>query len=147
MPGNGAMKEYVVGFIFDTIRQNVLLLLKDRPAWQAGKYNGVGGSSEPGESPVETMRREAWEEVGLMPCNWRHYATLTDARGWAVHFFSATIVDLASASQRESEVPQAFPVNQLPRNVMPNLRWLIPMALSLHEDLAVERFVVNEVAP
>ncbi len=32
---------------------------------QAGKYNGLGGKLEPGESPEECMRREVLEEAGL----------------------------------------------------------------------------------
>ena len=30
-----------------------------------GKWNGLGGKFEPGESPEECVRREVWEESGL----------------------------------------------------------------------------------
>ncbi len=33
---------------------------------QAGKYNGLGGKLEPGESPEECLRREVLEEAGLV---------------------------------------------------------------------------------
>jgi hypothetical protein len=35
-------KRYVLGFMFDQ-HDNVLLVEKSKPAWQAGKYNGIGG--------------------------------------------------------------------------------------------------------
>ena len=37
------MREYVCGFLFSPDRKKVLLIRKRRPAWQAGKLNGVGG--------------------------------------------------------------------------------------------------------
>lgn len=33
---------------------------------QAGKYNGLGGKFEPGESPEQCLRREVLEESGLV---------------------------------------------------------------------------------
>ena len=41
----------------------VVLTHKNRPAWQAGKLNGVGGKIELLESPVAAMVREF--ELGL----------------------------------------------------------------------------------
>lgn len=44
---------------------DVLLVLKDRPPWQAGMLNLVGGKIEEGETPVEAALRELKEEAGL----------------------------------------------------------------------------------
>ena len=60
------MQEYVVGFLFDedarryhkTGHGNVVLIEKNRPAWQAGRLNGVGGHIEIGETPDEAISRE-----------------------------------------------------------------------------------------
>lgn len=49
-------KSYVVGFMLDQAREHVVLIEKNRPAWQAGKLNGVGGKVEPGEFPVNAMQ-------------------------------------------------------------------------------------------
>ena len=35
---------YACGFLFSDDRRHVVLIRKRRPAWQAGKLNGVGGN-------------------------------------------------------------------------------------------------------
>ena len=37
-------QQYVCGFLFSRDRARVLLIRKRRPAWQAGKLNGLGGN-------------------------------------------------------------------------------------------------------
>lgn len=44
---------------------NVLVVHKDRPAWQKGRINLVGGKVEPGETPEQAAYRELFEESGL----------------------------------------------------------------------------------
>ena len=53
------MKEYVVGFMFSEE------ILKNKPDWQAGRLNGVGGKVEPNEYPDQAMVREFEEETGV----------------------------------------------------------------------------------
>jgi 8-oxo-dGTP pyrophosphatase MutT (NUDIX family) len=56
--------EYVLGFAFSD--RSVLLIRKNRPAWQANLLNGVGGKVEPADwSLDEAMRREFKEETGI----------------------------------------------------------------------------------
>jgi len=50
--------QYVAGFLFDETLENVVLIRKNRPKWQAGKLNGVGGHVEARETSIETMHRE-----------------------------------------------------------------------------------------
>lgn len=59
------MSNYVVSFA-DIDNGDVLLVLKDRPAWQAGRLNLVGGKIEDGETPMEAAVRELQEESGLI---------------------------------------------------------------------------------
>lgn len=59
------MKNYVLGFAFDQSGHQVLLIHKNRPTFQAGLWNGVGGKIEAGESPLKAMLREFHEETGL----------------------------------------------------------------------------------
>jgi 8-oxo-dGTP diphosphatase len=60
------MKKYVVGFMFSTDLQFVALIRKNRPEWQAGKLNGIGGKIEEDESPRDAMIREFYEETGVL---------------------------------------------------------------------------------
>ena len=42
-----------------------------------GKWLGVGGKFEPGESPEDCMRREIWEETGFTVRRWRYRGLVT----------------------------------------------------------------------
>lgn len=72
-------KKYVIGFAFDESRERVVLIEKDRPEWQAGKHNGVGGKIETyDESPVAAMVREFKEETGVETTaeEWNYFAVM-----------------------------------------------------------------------
>jgi len=120
---------YVCGFAFQDGR--LALIRKKRPDWQKGKLNGIGGHVEPGESPIEAMHREFYEETGGV-ADWTHFATLTDARGWEVYFYSGPCV-VKPMTLTDEEVVWADPA-ELPDDVIPNLRFLVPMALSPAKD-------------
>lgn len=53
---------FVIGFVF--FGNFVLLIKKERPEWQKGKMNGIGGHVEDGETALQAMVREATEEAG-----------------------------------------------------------------------------------
>jgi NTP pyrophosphohydrolases including oxidative damage repair enzymes len=57
------VQRYCLGFAFHPVK-GVVLIRKNRPEWQAGKLNGVGGKIEAGESPEQAMAREFEEETG-----------------------------------------------------------------------------------
>lgn len=59
------MKEYVLAFIFDTKLNQILLIKKNRPDYQAGLLNGIGGKIEPNETPIKAVHREVFEETNL----------------------------------------------------------------------------------
>ena len=59
------IKRYVLAFLFDKDKENVLLIRKNRPDFQAGKLNGLGGKIEDGETPLEAVSREVSEESGI----------------------------------------------------------------------------------
>lgn len=63
------MTDYVLGFA-KTWTGLMVMIKKERPAWQAGLLNGVGGKIEPGETPFEAMVREFQEETGVHHMGW-----------------------------------------------------------------------------
>jgi 8-oxo-dGTP diphosphatase len=142
-------QEYVTGFLFDWEHTQVALIQKTKPAWQAGRYNGIGGKVEPGETLIDAMRREFWEETGLTVENWDHFVTL-QGQEFNVHFYRSFICgsQLHDVRTTTEEPVKVLPIRDvtyaLPKFIIPNLKWLIPMALSMDHDRA-DSFVVNEV--
>ena len=132
------MREYVCGFLFSPDRTRVLLIRKRRPAWQAGRLNGVGGKVEPGEAAYEAMCREFREEAGLDGIDWRLVVVLTGP-GWRGHFFRA-FGDPGAGRATTDESLEIHDVAALPPDVIPNLRWIIPLLLD--DDLAAGSYSV-----
>ena len=148
MPGAN-VQEYVCGFLFTPDRDRVLLIRKRRPAWQAGKLNGLGGKIEPGETAPDAMRREFREEAGVDVGDWQHVLTLSgpddagSGRGWAGHFFRA-FGDVSAARPITDEQLEIHPTRPLPPDTIPNLRWIIPLLL---DDEPVEGRYAVRVLP
>lgn len=136
------IQEYVCGFLFfnyvgqagfehimsPVVDKKVLLILKDRPAWQAGKYNGIGGKVEVGEKHYDAMVRECYEECGLKITNWKEYCVMK-GEGFRIQFFKAYQDSISQWQQKTSEALAAFSINKLPPNLINSNRYLIPMAL------------------
>ncbi len=95
---------YVLGLIFDAARRNVLLIRKNRPAFQAGRLNGLGGKVELGESPFQAIVREINEEANLVttPEQWSFFGVM-EGVGFAVHCFHAQVADLGLATAMTDE--------------------------------------------
>lgn len=123
------MQYYVLGFRFTPDKEWVVLIEKQKPDWQKGKLNGVGGKIEAGEDPDKAMIREFEEETGLVTKveDWKHVLTLgnKEYRMWVFASFG----DIAECHTMEAEEVIWGSVKELPFNVMPNLRWMLPMML------------------
>ena len=123
-----SVQHYVCGFLLSPDRASVLLIRKRRPAWQAGKLNGVGGKIEPADaSPLAAMTREFREEAGLTVENWQEILTLT-APDWHTHFYRA-FGDVAAARAITDEQLEVHSTRNLPPDTIPNLCWMIPLML------------------
>lgn len=102
----------------------LLLALKKR-GFGAGKWNGVGGKLETGESLEDALVRECIEEIGVTPTSWTAVAELDfvqDAETdepWHM-FVYAYIADAWSGEPSESEEmrPKWFHAEDLPYGAM-----------------------------
>lgn len=122
-------KEYTVGFAFDKEDYKVVLILKEKPEWQAGCLNGVGGKMEAGETPVQTMVREFLEETGVKTNtdDWKYFGLLQgDVEETSkVHVFVSQI-DTAKCSTLTKEIVTTIdPENIMNYRTVDNLPWLI----------------------
>jgi 8-oxo-dGTP diphosphatase len=158
-------QEWVVGFLFDESSERVVLVRKNRPAWQAGLLNGVGGKVEAVESPEAAMRREFAEEAGVDIGGWEHFVSLEWEEG-TVHFYRRRgpmwLLEMCE-TQTDEEVEQhlihELAVPAARGQVTPNLLWLVPLAAHRYDTYDVidvvetgttlrkpGRLVVDEVA-
>lgn len=125
-----AVTEYVVGFAFDT-RGRVALIRKNRPEWQAGRLNGIGGHVEAGEAPRDAMAREFQEETGTRLDGWERYAVM-DFPGARIYFYRLRnlhpirLDGLRSTTDEQVCICDHRTVGQA--GVIPNLSWLVPLA-------------------
>ena len=143
--------EYVVGFAFSPDYSEVLLIQKNRPTWQAGKLNGVGGHIEKNETPTDAMKREFKEETNLqIDEEWYSVAELRGEE-FVVYFFSGVCSNWKDLKQMTDEKPYIVPVESIPTVVsqskcLPNLHWLIPMSINREGDLdRCKYFKISEV--
>lgn len=115
--------------MFSVDLNTVILIEKTKPDWQRGKLNGVGGKIEDGETPVEAMVREFEEEAGLKtwPENWRHVATIKENLA-SVMVFTCISGDYGRVKPMTEESIVGLDPFYVPRrNIVPNLRWIVPM--------------------
>lgn len=123
------MQWYSLGFIFDRDLSRVLLIHKNRPTWQRGKLNGLGGKVETDETALDCIVREVREESGLQiePDRWFEIGVMT-SEAWYVTCFTCVYHGAQEdAYSVTDEQVEWMDVNALPASVISNLMWLIPL--------------------
>jgi len=133
---------YVLGFLFSKQGDKVWLIQKSKPTWQAGKLNGIGGKMEPGETALYAMVREFREEAGIEIPDWTWFATLGDDAGSYSVFCYYAYSDEEAKTTTDEQVKLCYTAS-LPSNVIPNIRWLVPMALSFKQGETSARFSIT----
>jgi 8-oxo-dGTP diphosphatase len=126
------MNFFTLGFVFDQSLQNVLLIHKSRPESQKGRVNGLGGKIEKNETPLQCIVREVKEESNLQtdPTQWIALGSILDKNVWHAYVFAYVYTNVQTdAKSMEDQPVEWFPVDNLPKNSMNNLAWLIPFAL------------------
>lgn len=136
------MTEYVAGFLFDGYQ--VALVVKNRPSWQAGRMNGIGGHIEAGETAREAMAREFREETGCSDrILWKKFAVLSGS-DFVVNFFYS-YGNTSKLKTTTDEKIVVVPISEINvNNSIPNLTWLIPMAKSMNCDNAEVFYITEE---
>lgn len=138
--------KYVVGLLFDPNGETVALIEKDHPEWQAGKLNGLGGKVEPGEDVWQAISREVQEEGGVLvhPHEWEIFLVL-EGEEYSATFLRAFSPEVANVRTCTSERVNVFRVGSYPLPTIPNLGWIVPLALD--RDLATPvRVYDNNIA-
>lgn len=125
------MQEYVAGFMFDESQTCVALVLKERPAWQEGLLNGIGGKIESGETPLEAMIREFREETTVEHPVWEQTVIL-EGKGFRVYFFRAFTDQVYLAETVDEKIHRVRLDTLTKLATIKNLQWLIPMQLDPH---------------
>ena len=99
----------------------MLLAFKKR-GFGEGKWTGIGGKPEPGETIDQTAVRETEEEIGVTPLDLRHVATLDFIfpdqprfAGWSMQVFVYLAEHwIGEPSESEEVAPRWFPRDALP---------------------------------
>jgi 8-oxo-dGTP diphosphatase len=141
----------VCGFMFSADRRKVALIRKNRPNFQAGKLNGIGGKAERGElnSLRVAMVREFREETSMVTHegDWLLYARILTP-GWDVRFYRAFGFDLTQLQSLTDELIEIHNVSTLNfQNTMRNVQWLVPLALDNSEYVLPHVFRETEPLP
>jgi len=111
---NLKITNYVVAFLFSETLDNVWLIEKQKPEWQKGCLNGLGGKIEENESPMDAVIRELNEESGvlLQPSQLFEVGVMSglnnDNTGFKVHVFTGKTNQYLTT--KETEIVKYVPV-------------------------------------
>ena len=116
------------------LQNNRILLAMKKRGFGAGKWNGVGGKLETGETVEEAAKREAWEEIGVTITDMEKFGVIdfTFQEGsdpMEVHIFKVNQFDGAPAETEEMK-PEWFDVDKIPfADMWPDDQYWLPLLL------------------
>lgn len=151
------MKKYVAGLMFSENAGSLALVVKNKPNWQKGLLNGIGGKIEESDFELgsiytdsqKAMSREFNEETGVNtePKDWNLFlqmksnngnsnADATNGKtqqyneGWSVDFYRTFTDKVFNVQTNEEESIVVRNIcDLLSLNTIDNLKWIILLAL------------------
>ena len=128
--------KYVLGFACNEDGQ-WLLIKKNRPEWQSGLLNGIGGKIEENEKPINAMNRECFEEVKLI-LDWKEVGRM-HGPDWECYIYFAQDNVVSLYEQVEDEELGLYTDEEwkaLPH--ISNLEYLIPFCCMSNAYIILE---------
>ena len=127
-------KKYVVGLVFDNTKR-VMLIKKNRPDWQNGYFNGVGGEIKQNEKPIDAIKRECKEESNLYINNWTEYKKTIFDNGVVLYYYCSLITEkkLNEFKSKTDEIISIFNSNNIPENTHKDIKDFIKDFISRYE--------------
>lgn len=118
-----------------------LLILKDRPQWQAGRLNLPGGKVETGETPEQAARRELAEETGYECATEPRIVGKIVDRSCIVWILKIVVFsdNEPQARSEETEIPQWINWDKACKDtrLLPNLRLIVPLCMTGVDDFII----------
>lgn len=133
-------------------KENQILLAMKKRGFGAGKWNGVGGKIEVGETIENALVRETVEEIGVTPSSWRAVAELDfiqDAETdepWHMYVY-AYLCEAWEGEPSESEEmkPQWYSIDSIPYAVMwDDDEYWLPRVLEGDKVVGTFTFDIND---
>lgn len=131
---SNSKKQMVAGFMFNADMTRVVLIKKNKPHWQAGKLNGIGGKVEDSdETHHHAMSREFREETSMAtePADWQHYGRL-EGPDWLVELFvirhSENLLPVRSCTDEVVGIYSLHKLSQIDEQLLDDVMWMIHSA-------------------
>lgn len=128
------MKQLTLLFL---IRENQVLLAMKKRGFGAGRWNGVGGKLDEGETIEQALVRECQEEIEVTPISYRKMAEIIfdeqhqgSKNTLQVHVFTSDIWQ-GEPAETEEMAPKWFDLNSIPYDDMwPDDPYWLPLILA-----------------
>ena len=140
-------KDYVLGFMFNYSFDHIVLIRKNKPAWQAGKFNGLGGKKEKQDDTfLHAMVREFYEEAKIETdiASWYNFANLDGPDFHVACYWTVAGENIISKCFRSFEEGLISNYNLKyilsPENfgeMVPNVPFLITLAIAKSRDPSI----------
>ena len=130
-------KQAIYGVLFNQERTEVLLVQRrDLPVWVL-----PGGGLDPGETPLDGVKREVEEESGCKVEVVRQVAEYLPVNNLTekTHFFECKIVGGTPKATEESRQSRFFPLSDLPDRLSPPFSLWIEDALLGQDEILVKK--------